>query len=933
MKKYSKTNYYPTLDKLLDKIIKEGNQNINDNYYLITSDPSYLEEGILRKTDAIFNIELCTYNSLKNNLMNKYQLFNYHKVDKLNSIIKIYDLCLKHNYMTSNYNYAHKLYDLFLKLAKYNIDTSSYNDLGVLSANKLDTILSIYQEYKKSLTDNEYLTSEDIIISKLDDSLRNDHYIFIDKEDNSACNRLIESLDKYSEVVVLEDKDINEEEDYSSFVVKYLFSNHNPSYQDNHPYNLIIGDNMYDEVNKVLLDLYKDLIDNKLSPNDFALYYPDDKHLDLIVDGLNKLGLPHYYNRSYPCKSYEAISNLIDYLVNDSKDSLMNFLNSKLGYLDKLFEYNLNFKQKQLIPAIDEIESLKVYFKDSHSISEFSNQLLEYINTYLVSNEDTNRLVSFIKLLSNEYIVTSNLYLDIYKDNVLTINDTLNKDLDSVYLLKYTQPYSSLLNVKKIYLVGNNESINPPEFKNKDLILNEERVSLHLPTTFKEASKYNDNLKHVFSNKHSKIVLSYSGNNLKGEEIIISGFLKKLIKQEMFIKPIPVISDFIVVDKFKPLMYLENYQDKNSPTLNNLIRHYKGTNNQVNNLKDHQPTIGSISRLDVYNRCPFRYFVSNVLKIPQPTDSIIQPSTTGSLVHYVLSKVGKDLGSINYDNLDNIITKTLNEYIQTTNEFKDINCELIVNKYTLEEIRKHLRNVIIVLDKQYQNSDFEVLALEKEINYQDSKQFIKGLIDREDTYHDYINVLDYKSSSKDIDLDLAKIGFNIQMLKYLDILLSEDKYARYGAVLYFSFKKSIIDNNEDKDKLLDDYLKSFKMNGYTNPRMASKIDRNLLNPKTSSKTINVTTNKDGDFTSKSKVLDEDNFIELLSNINKYIDELFEKEKSGDISVYPTHSDDKSINTKVNGCQYCPYKGLCNYDVFYNKNHEIDSNKQFKQEIN
>ena len=55
----------------------------------------------------------------------------------------------------------------------------------------------------------------------------------------------------------------------------------------------------------------------------------------------------------------------------------------------------------------------------------------------------------------------------------------------------------------------------------------------------------------------------------------------------------------------------------------------------------------------------------------------------------------------------------------------------------------------------------------------------------------YLKIIDYKSSNKDLDISLAIQGFNIQMLLYLDTLASKQQLD-LGGLLYFNTKKRIL---------------------------------------------------------------------------------------------------------------------------------------------
>ena len=45
--------------------------------------------------------------------------------------------------------------------------------------------------------------------------------------------------------------------------------------------------------------------------------------------------------------------------------------------------------------------------------------------------------------------------------------------------------------------------------------------------------------------------------------------------------------------------------------------------------------------------------------------------------------------------------------------------------------------------------------------------------------------------------------------------------------------------------------------------------------------------------------------------------------TGDIRIYPTRSDNPKIDMHINPCRFCHYKAICNYDIFYNEDHQIE----------
>ena len=89
MKTISGLNYTLKIKELIKNTINEAQKNIFENYYFIVDDPLFFEEAFFKYTDTLFNIRIITYNTLINNLLNHYQIYNQQKLSKLETILKI----------------------------------------------------------------------------------------------------------------------------------------------------------------------------------------------------------------------------------------------------------------------------------------------------------------------------------------------------------------------------------------------------------------------------------------------------------------------------------------------------------------------------------------------------------------------------------------------------------------------------------------------------------------------------------------------------------------------------------------------------------------------------------------------------------------------------------------------------------------------------
>ena len=93
--------------------------------------------------------------------------------------------------------------------------------------------------------------------------------------------------------------------------------------------------------------------------------------------------------------------------------------------------------------------------------------------------------------------------------------------------------------------------------------------------------------------------------------------------------------------------------------------------------------------------------------------------------------------------------------------------------------------------------------------------------------HAYLRIIDYKSSEKDLELDKVYYGLSLQLLTYLDIVVSNalqliDMPAEIGGLLYFHVHRPFISHDVDdllrqeayEQKVEQMQHEKYKMNGY-----------------------------------------------------------------------------------------------------------------------
>lgn len=228
-----------------------------------------------------------------------------------------------------------------------------------------------------------------------------------------------------------------------------------------------------------------------------------------------------------------------------------------------------------------------------------------------------------------------------------------------------------------------------------------------------------------------------------------------------------------------------------------------------------------------------------------------------------------------------------------------------------------------------QNKDYPPMMIELE----DGKKIeITGKIDRIDLAKgkdgNYVRIIDYKSSVKNIDLNEVVAGLQIQLLTYLDAVTKKEDFIPAG-VLYFNLIDPIIkaDKNKTDEEIEQEIKKQFKMQGLilADVNVVRMMDKTLekgasnLVPAYIDQTENLSQ-------ARSSVVTKEQFQNLQRKVNKVIKEIAKEIYSGEIGIKPYYNQKK----KKTPCDYCEYKSICNFDPNRNSYYYIP-NKE-KEEI-
>lgn len=956
MKVYSGLDYtYKVKQILLDYIIKSKEDPFS-KYVFIVENPKYFEEMLLQHTNALFSIEIMTYSTFIETLLSRHNVA-IKKASRMTQILTLRKVMLDNptifNQGASLFSTIDELLTIFEEFHHAAIEDIDTSHLESLSKEKIEACLFLYKKFLSCLPMPFSLVHHAKQVCQ--QLCPDDHYIFItDKKINPLDLSFIQELDIYCHVCLLvnfqddertlntiyssyfsdtckmEDKNIDA---YKSFLLTNLYANKKINHPIKSPIHTLVETTPKHEIETICYLILKEIVDHNMQYKDFAIYYPNPAYLEQILKTLQQFHIPYNnVKEEIYVKEFQVCSLLLQYADTLQIDIWLDILDTLTLKMYSSFT-NTNYIKKQYLEyGIIENDGYKEYYqhvfntyieplRHASSLQNIVHIILTFMKEELIPTDTILQVTSFFTTLQEyEDVCTLHEFIELL-ELIKPVYTKQTKDLqDHLYIFSHQQPYSDLLGIKQIYVLGFNETVVPSAIKDQGILLHKERIHIpHLATIDTQIATLQNQILKVLASNTTCITISYALASNNGETLLPSSLLKQL--KGFFtcqtIKGIPVYYHDAVLTN----LYASGGQVKTKEIVNKTIAQYKQTKNQPPVLLGKAcGTTLSASQLETYNGCPYKYFQQYTLQIKPFNQPILQANELGSFIHHILE--------INSDCFKNqevakqfdkaTLPKRIHQQIETyldDNPIIQSKARHPYNQYFLHCLEQDIYNTLCILINHMKVSSFTLSKTEKQVmqDYGDFK--IRGVIDRVDVFREYIKIMDYKSSNKELDLSLSMQGFNMQMLIYMDMLSKLEK-SNKGALLYFNTKKRILKSDasilEDIDS--DVFYKEYRMNGYVDEDVIEDIDHAIDG---SSNIIKAKYVKSKESYS-GNILNQDSFTYLIDKISEHIYKLYEEMVRGNIATAPKGSLDPSIFTKVNPCNFCPYHPLCNYDVFYNE---------------
>ena len=487
--------------------------------------------------------------------------------------------------------------------------------------------------------------------------------------------------------------------------------------------------------------------------------------------------------------------------------------------------------------------------------------------------------------------------------------------IDEVTISKFDQ--NSLQNSRAIFILGFNDVSFPKKADEKFLLSDADR--LHLNDCGVEISRGGK------ENLLAEKILIYRGLTEAKNYLQISYTLADSEGKAM--RPANLI------ERLKNFFTIENIEPIQLEILNNLgsdkdflIEERKINSETAKKLFAPNKKIrGSVSKFQVYNECPFKYFAKFGLDLKEREEYKIKSPDIGNILHEVMKNFGEDLHAENKlwrDVGDDELKIRVDKIID--NLTGNINNKILQSNSSYRHRRERIKKVaisslkrLIELDKvskfhaELFEESFSGMNKMLEFNISGVDLELVGVIDRIDFNEDkkYFLVMDYKTGKAYLDLNEIFIGVNLQLITYLLAAQNLDKVGDKlpAAMLYYflQYPKKSGDNLADSTKKIDDDLKMVGM-VLDDKKIIFEIDSG------------------GNFIKiKNSGYDEEFFAALSKFVKNIFQETCKKILSGEIFVLPFKSNKKF------SCDYCDYAELCGFNE---KTDEVRESKLTDDEI-
>ena len=343
------------------------------------------------------------------------------------------------------------------------------------------------------------------------------------------------------------------------------------------------------------------------------------------------------------------------------------------------------------------------------------------------------------------------------------------------------------------------------------------------------------------------------------------------------------------------------------------------------------------ARVENFVKCPFSYYMKNVLSLKEEVSDDFEFREVGNFVHAVFEKFFKKLG-------EKSVKTTEDSELYRIAESAVDECKKSITHGVctprLEHLFERLDGLSMLFIKnliaEFRDSDFEPKFFELPIDNkpgdisplniefgEGKKITVYGRVDRVDILKKdndvYLRVVDYKTGSKKFSLKNIDLGLDFQLPIYLFSICSTsdadfrkkvgvgtDGEIRPAGLLYYSARSPKTDETidspiPDTDNLMRKAVEDIEKSGLllNDNEVISAMERSKRG-----KFIPVKFDKDGVLKIDDNIIDREGFDNLLKKITDKISSIGDEIASGKAFAIPM------VNGQENPCKYCGARKIC-----------------------
>jgi hypothetical protein len=552
-----------------------------------------------------------------------------------------------------------------------------------------------------------------------------------------------------------------------------------------------------------------------------------------------------------------------------------------------LYHIPINFNEGKDIYGLIEVQKF---------LKSLENNSLEEALKEITTKEILNIVIDICNQFSD--CEDKNIFIEIIKQKIRQTKIYPKKKKNAINI-------ASLEEIEKdnyYFLIGFNQGIMPLIYKDEDLLSDKEKKKKLIFTSDQKNKlekmkiiKLIKNTDHLFISYKLK---SYS------EEYYPSPLIDELELQvcRPNIKNYSYSNLYNQLDLSKKLDSFIKFNEKNLDL--NLLYHsyptipyltYDNSYHSIANSDFQKYTNGklllSYSSLDHYNRCGFRYYISNLLKLNKYEETFM--TLIGNLFHYILSIAFSD----NFD-----FEREFEDYIkdkQLTNK----------EKFFINKLKEDLKYTIDIIKEQDKTTSLKNALYEQKIfvsqNHKIQVTFM-GIIDKlkycEENGQTIVAIIDYKTGTPDINLNNSIYGIEMQLPIYL--YLAKNSKLKNVQIAGFYLQK-IIHNKlpYQKENYESAKKKLYRLDGYSNDNIEilKQFDSNYSD---SSMIKGMKLSSKG-FYAYTKVLNQNQMNKLEQLTKEKIKETTDNILNLQFDINP-----KKIGQNLIGCEFCSFKDIC-----------------------